>query len=779
MSAILGDLPFVRIWVDNILVVSKDAESHKQHLATVIERCNKYHLRLRPDKCKIGRARLYILGHIVDEKGVRVDPNKQKKIKDWPNPKDKKQLEKFLGLCNYLRDHIPRYTQLTHTLNQLRGRASFDWKPEHTQAFEALKEACSRSFVLNYPSWNKKFCLVTDASTTGIGAVLFQPDKQGDMPNSTNIISFRSRSLDKWERSYSAYKLELLAVVYSLKQFHDFLYQTEFHLYTDHRALVFLSNTPTMNRILTNWYWIIHQYKFTVTHVPGTLNVLADMLSRIPDGTNNGTNNVTSTICAIDSPSSASAPTDDISIDTKYIEESQEPIQQEKKEPVRDNNHEREQLTFVQDQEVRARMLRDAHRLGHFGTNSVIRQIRKWGYTWKHIRSDVAKEVQSCELCQAWTNTPPLHLSLRHVHSKKPFEHIQFDLFTSMAPSNTGMTTLLVIVDVFSSFTILEPVKDKSKDEIARKIFKHICTFGPPTTIQSDNDSSFITGVLQAVTALFGVQHSFIAAYNPRADGKVERAGGIATQLLRKLCRGNYGEWDTLVPWVQFCINNKTKRRLNTSPFETVFLREPRHFTYTKFTQDTPTSPEYSEADIEEWCTKSRQIMENTFGKLEKRDEAESRKNTTNFDRRRKTFSGRNPLQEGTIVMIKDVRRNNKNEPVYIGKYTITGQDGRGNYTLKDSAGTKLNRLVTIDQMKVLPHAPKPSKDEQDQTWHVDELIDHRVMRGRHQYKVKWTGFDIEQATWEPVENIEDTNLIKQFHEKSKNISKPRPRRGH
>ena len=287
LERIIHGLPFCRVYIDDIVVFSDTEEEHIEHLRTVIDRLTNAGMHLGIPKCHFGVPAVRVLGHFCDGEGIRPDKDKAVEMLNFPQPRSFKDLQSFMGLANYFSCYIPRFAQVCAPINELRSpakAAQFDWSKDWTgdlaTAFKTLKELLAQCFTLSYPDWNKKFYLATDASTVGVGGVLYQKGED----NKPKYIQVMSRSLSQAERNYSATKLELTAIVYCLKRCDYYLYGRHFHLLTDHKALTYMFTKKELSPLLTRWYEHIMVHDFSVSHVEGVKNVLPDALSRLyPD----------------------------------------------------------------------------------------------------------------------------------------------------------------------------------------------------------------------------------------------------------------------------------------------------------------------------------------------------------------------------------------------------------------------------------------------------------------------------------------------------------------
>jgi hypothetical protein len=146
--------------------------------------------------------------------------------------------------------------------------------------FQFLKQAILSAPLLHYPNLNKRFSVACDASRVGLGAVLYQPDKDSDPPNPANIVQFASRKLKEFESRYDVNKLEILAIIFACRAFHYWIFGRDFDLYSDHRALLYLHSSETLSHTLNNWLSILQEYSFSLHHIAGVSNVIPDSLSR-------------------------------------------------------------------------------------------------------------------------------------------------------------------------------------------------------------------------------------------------------------------------------------------------------------------------------------------------------------------------------------------------------------------------------------------------------------------------------------------------------------------
>ena len=213
-------------------------------------------------------------------------------MQNFPIPKTGKDLQSFLGLLNFFQDFIPNFSKLSHPLDKLRncGFIHKMWSDECQNNFDALKNVLFQSPILKIPNDKMNFYMQTDASSHAIGCVLFQLKNETISslnPENCSYIKFASRSLNKTEQKYSATKRELLAIVYGLKKFADYLYGKHFIILCDHKPLSYFEFQDNLGTIYDSWLNVLLKFDFSIQYIPGKLNILPDNLSRLyPDECN-------------------------------------------------------------------------------------------------------------------------------------------------------------------------------------------------------------------------------------------------------------------------------------------------------------------------------------------------------------------------------------------------------------------------------------------------------------------------------------------------------------
>ena len=265
------------IYIDDIIVYGVDFEQHMQRVEQVLERISEAGLKLRPDKCHLLQTEVVFLGHVVSQEGVLPDPTNVSKIVNWPTPTNCKQVKQFVATGSYYRRFVKDFATIARPLIELTKKdAKFLWSDSCQEAFEKLKSVLTGPDIMGYPMNDAGiFYLDTDASGVGIGGVLSQIQSGRE-----RVIAYASRSTNKAERNYCITEQELLAVVYMIQYFRQYLLGRHFIVRTDHQALVWLFSMKEPNGKIARWIEILSAFDFSIEYRPGRKMGHCDALSR-------------------------------------------------------------------------------------------------------------------------------------------------------------------------------------------------------------------------------------------------------------------------------------------------------------------------------------------------------------------------------------------------------------------------------------------------------------------------------------------------------------------
>ncbi|GJT08593.1 putative reverse transcriptase domain-containing protein [Tanacetum coccineum] len=263
---------FVIVFIDDILIYSRNKEEHTDHLRIILELLKKEKLYAKFSKCDFWISIVQFLGHVIDSQGIHVDPAKIEAVKNWASPTTPTEIRQFLGLAGYYRRFIKDFLKIAKSLTELTQKnKKYIWGEDQESAFQLLKQKLCEAPILALPEGNNDFVVYCDASHQGLGAVLMQREK---------VIAYASRQLKPHEENYTTHDLELGAVVFALKIWRHYLYGTKCTVFTDHKSLQHILDQKELNMRQRRWLELLADYDCEICYHPGKANVVADALSQ-------------------------------------------------------------------------------------------------------------------------------------------------------------------------------------------------------------------------------------------------------------------------------------------------------------------------------------------------------------------------------------------------------------------------------------------------------------------------------------------------------------------
>ncbi|GJY04499.1 putative reverse transcriptase domain-containing protein [Tanacetum coccineum] len=263
---------FFIVFIDDILVYSKDEEEHEKHLKINLELLKKERLYAKFLKCDFWLDSVQFIGHVIDRSGVHVDPAKIKAIKSWAEPTTLTEVRQFLRLVGYYQRFIEGFSLIFKLLTKLTQKnKKYEWGKEEEEAFQMLKQKLCSAPILALPEGTKDFMVYYDTSLKGYEAVLMQREK---------VIAYASRQLKVHEEDYTTHDLELGAVVFALILWRHYLYGMKCVVFTDHKSLRYILNKKELKLIQQRWIELLSDYDYEIRYHPRKANVVADALSQ-------------------------------------------------------------------------------------------------------------------------------------------------------------------------------------------------------------------------------------------------------------------------------------------------------------------------------------------------------------------------------------------------------------------------------------------------------------------------------------------------------------------
>lgn len=582
---------FVLVYLDDIIVYSTNPEEHLYHLRLVFERLEQYGLKCSAEKCTFGRTSLKYLGFIVDEGMNRPDPDYIGKVLQSLRPANRRQLRAFLGTCNWIREYIPKFAELSAPLAALLSpRSRFVWTPTAEDAFQRIKEACAQPLALHRPDFRRPFVLQTDASAIGIAAVLYQEDQGRRL-----VVSYASATLTPTQRRYHCNEQECLAVVWATKKFRPYLEDREFILRTDSRALTWLDRTKEQKAKLTRWALHLQDLSFQVQHCPGRENELPDALSRQPQADIaeepwDDDRLVPPTLRCLNAPTImeevAALQRQDRGIQT-FIRRlgnlarvgPQGPGDRGALEYYTVENgllwrRGTPNLLHVPPA-AEARVLHtyhDAATAGHPGRDETVRAITRH-FHWPSIQRTVASYVAECLICCATKRGPhQANAPQRPRQPVRPWEAVSVDIMGPYPRTPRGNRFLIVATDLHSRWIEAEPVATATTIAVQRFLEEVVFRrYGYPRTIISDNGPQFRCRRWRQACARWQARHWTTPIHHPRANPVERRNQELKKGLRVQLYGRRHHQWDLHVNLVLFQLRTRKNAATGVTPSMALF----------------------------------------------------------------------------------------------------------------------------------------------------------------------------------------------------------------
>ena len=270
---------FCSAYLDDVLIYTDGSlKEHRNHVNKVLDALGQAGLSLDIKKCEFEVKSTKYLGFIIEAgKGLRMDPEKVKAIREWEAPKTVKAVRSFLGFANFYRQFIKDFSKLAAPLTRLTGNVTFRWTAEEQAAFDSLREAFISNPALAQFDPDRATVLETDASGYAVAGCLSQYDDKGVL----RPVAYFSKKMDQHQVNYEIHDKELLAVVLCLKEWDAELRSVQsFKVVTDHKNLEYFTKPRMLGERQMRWALLLGKYNMEIVYRPGKENVRADALCR-------------------------------------------------------------------------------------------------------------------------------------------------------------------------------------------------------------------------------------------------------------------------------------------------------------------------------------------------------------------------------------------------------------------------------------------------------------------------------------------------------------------
>lgn len=545
INSILGDLPFLYVYIDDILIFSNDPIQHERHLEIIFERLHNNGLTVNFRKSRFFAESVEFLGHKISPQGFEPLPSRIELFRTMTKPRTITALRSLLGILNFYRRFAKSAALYLAPLNDLlighpkkKDRTPIQWTPQLDEAFEKVRSAFTQFTLLHFPNNDCTLLLTTDASDIAHGAVLEQVTNAGER----QPLGFFSGKFSAAQQKWSPYDKELYAIYAAVDHFSYMLEARHFTILTDHRPLLEMFKTKKRIKLEKRSRYIeyISQFSTDIKHISGVSNIIADALSR-PQ------------IDAISHPA--------VTLDMIATLQ----VQDEEILQIGKNGYQEHQIRniFIEDSNksilcsffnnvnrplipkiLRYRLFEQVHGVAHFGTNSTLRLLRS-KYYWPKMTADIRLWCKSCGKCQKNKVTRHTKSPLGTFPDSDRFEHVHMDLV--VMKNIDGYRYICTFMDRSTRWVEAIPLKETTAETIARTFYEHwVSRYGVPLRLTTDRGPQFRSELFHELCKLLGTELIQTTAYNPKANGALERWHRVLKSGLK--CRGK--NWIKELPTV-------------------------------------------------------------------------------------------------------------------------------------------------------------------------------------------------------------------------------------
>lgn len=579
INNILGNARFKEAfaYMDDVILPSKTIEEGLSKLKLILELFRTAGITLKLSKCNFLMESIDYLGFEVCADGIRPGKTKINAVEAFPRPTDQHRVRQFLGLASFFRRFIRGFSSLARPLTQLLKKdAKWVWSDSQETAFVILKEELVKRPILTFYNPTSETQLHTDASKIGIAGILLQRTNK-DAP--FNAVAYYSRQTSPEESRFTSYDLETLAVACSLQRFRTYLLGIPFTIVTDCNSLRATFEKKDVLPRVARWWNIMQEYDFKIMYKSGSTMSHVDALSRNPTESQY----VDLEVRCIETETSWIATVQQSDPELQRIVSVLKDQDTDNLIEIKKNFVIKRGLLYrkteagdrwVVPKGVRWQILKAHHDdMGHYSFDKTYDKIKS-SFWFAKMRRFIKKYIDSCLECAHSKVPSGKRAGELHPIPKidRPFHTVHIDHLGPFVRSKKRNSYLLLIIDSFTKYIMLVPVKNTKSSSSICALKNYFHTFGVPTRIISDRGTSFTSKRFQEYLSSLGIKHVMNAVATPRANGQVERYNRT---VLAALTATNHNKperlWDECVSEIQWSLNNTLNKGIGKTPSQALF----------------------------------------------------------------------------------------------------------------------------------------------------------------------------------------------------------------
>lgn len=690
----------VVVYMDDLIIPGVDETDNLNKLKQVLQVASENGLLIQFPKCQFVMKKVTFLGHVLEGGLVRPSEEKTEAIRTYPQPKNVKQVMSFLGLAGFFRRFVPGFSLLAKPLSDLtRAEVVFVFGKEQIAAFSALKTMLCDKPVLKLYDPSRETELHTDASKWGFGACLLQRHEGVWHP-----VFYYSRKTSPAETNYSSYELEVLAVISALKKLRVYLLGLRFKILTDCKAFKQTMAKRDISAKIARWALQLEEFDCTVEHRAGTTMRHVDALSRCPE------------VQAVED-----GVMEQIKAKQANDEKCKTIIERLKSNGrFQEFQMRREILYWFKDgaylvvvpKSMQTQLVRKAHEVGHKSARRT-QEVLQRDYYIERLGPKCAQVIANCVECiLSARKSGHQEGFLSPIDTGLPLATYHLDHLGPLPSTVKAYKYLLVIIDSFTKFVWIYPVKDTSTVEVLKRMDLQKNVFGQPGRVITDRGSAFTSSDFKNYCCEEKIEHRTITTGVPRGNGQVERVHAIIIPMLTKLSVNNPMKWYQHVEKVQRFINASKSRATGRTPFEMMIgvpMKNPED------SELAAVLEEELRADFETERNDMRKVAKESIDRIQE-------ENRRYFNKRRKAPT---EYREGDWVAIKKTQfaTGAKLQPDYMGPYVVIKARPHDRYDVQRVGNGPGPRVTSsaADLMKPWPKGIDSDEDESDSTYEGED----------------------------------------------------------
>lgn len=787
----------VVVYLDDILVFSRNKEEHVEHVREVLRRLLEAGLYAKHDKCEFHMDEVEFLGFRIGCDGVKMDTKKVESVVEWPEPKTVKEVQSFLGFANFYRRFIEGYAKIARPLHDLtRKGTEFVFDEKCKDAFDGLKRAMSTGPVLRHFDPELPIIVETDASDFALGAVLSQ--REGEGTGSLRPVAYASRSLVEAERNYPVHDKETLAIVWALLEWRHYLEGAKhtIQVLTDHRSLEYFMTTKLLTRRQARWGEFLADFDFVIKYRPGTQATRPDALSRRADyhprgegppsmALDQNSHNLKSLLSRTQLLAvllSTARTTLDDDIRRAYETDKEYPLLKKK---ARLGKGKKGKLWTIGDgllvysgakyvpESLRLSILADLHdapHAGHPGQQRTYNSIRQW-YWWPGMKKTILEYVERCSVCQRdkTSRQKPMGFLKPLPTAQRPWGDVSCD-FIGKLPESDGYNAILVIVDRLTKMGIFIPTTTKcSAEDFADLFFRHVYSkHGLPDRLVTDRGSLFTSKFWRTIARMIELDHRYSSAYHPQTDGQTEIVNQWLEQYIRMYVNREQSNWAGLLYQAEIAYNSTPHTTTGVSPLFAYSGSEPRR----SMTQPPKT---ITGGHITATAEDRVLFLKDVQRRLKETIELAQQSYKKQYDKHRRAPD----IKVGDKVYLSTknlstLRPSPKLEHRYLGPYPVIEKINDNAYRLELPPTLQIHPVFPVSLLRKSKDesvTPEPAHAVDNSYGEVTyEIEGLRAVQRRYDgsrtvkhYLVKWVGFPEEQNSWSPEYDLKTNPKFKEW----------------